>query len=345
VPARPSNEPSNYWAFGFQSAQGVDATTFQFLRHLDGTANEVNEDVESVREGGDGQEVGLRYKTAVSMDGQAVLNHRPEVGHRALVAVLGADTLSNASSPNGLATVASGVANEHTAVPTSKIPYVTIEQFWADEVERITDCQVTGLDIEWEAGRPLKLTPQFVGGGTPVRKPAASALTPTRETGAPFFYPGASVVLVTGAGASGANSRVTKGKISIKRNVDDGIRTTALTRADVVAQAFDVDVDYTQVFDSATGAYEPIHWGGGAATVIPNDLATGLIRMFIYQGLGTNMRYTEVGVNQLHYTGARVNKLDPDGNTMYLDVSAMGYKGATHQVYAKTCIASAAAIV
>jgi hypothetical protein len=343
VPGRPSNEPTNYWAFGFQSAKDTDATTFQFLRHLDGTANEVNEDVESVREGGDGQEVGLRYKTAVSMDGQAVCNFRPEVGHRLITAALGADIAVASTAGQGAASTASGVAHDHLAVPTSQIPYITVEQYWADQVERITNCQITGLDIEFEAGRPLKLTPQFIGGGTPVRKPAASALTPSRETNPPFMYPGASVVLVVGGGASGAISKVTKGKISIKRGVDDGIHTTALTRDDVVAQNFDVDADFTALFESATSYYNPIHWGTGS--VIPVDLATGSLRLTTVIGAGTLARVLEIGVNQLHYTGARVNKLDPDGKTMYLDVAGMGFKGATYQVYSKTTIASAAAVV
>jgi tail tube protein len=340
MPGRPTNEPSNYWSFGFQSAKDIEASTFQFLRHLDGTGNDVEEDVESVREGGDGQEIGLRYKTAIAMDGQAVANARPEIGFRLAAAALGADVGVVASTaPPALASVASGVANLHTAVPTSAIPYLTIEQFWADVVERVPNCQVTGLDIEWEAGRPLKLTPKFIGGGTNYNRPAASALTPVRESGPPFFYPGASVVL-DGA----ANTKSTKGKISINRGVDDAIRTTGLNREDVVALNFDVTVDATLKYEDQ-GLYAKTHVGASGGTQVPIDLATSAIRITSYLGQGTGIRMFEVGVNQFHLTGARVNRLDPDGKTMYIDVAGMGYKGATYQAYVRAVIGSVAAIV
>lgn len=336
MPGRPTNEPSNYWAFGFQSAKDTDATTFTFIKHLDGTGNEVEEDITAEREGGDGQEIGLVYKTSINMDGQAVLNARPEAGHRLAVAVLGADV---AAAPESLATVASGVANMHTAVPTSKLPYLTIEQYWADAIERVTNCQVTGFDLEFEAGRPLKLTPQFMSGGSIAFRDVASAQTPTRESGAPFFYPGASVVL-DGA----ANTKITKGKISVRRNVDDQIYTTALSREDVVGLNFDVTADLTVKYEDS-GLYSKMHVGAsgalGGATI---PLSTTSLRLTSYLGSGTSIRSMEVGINQAHMTGARVNKLDPDGKTMYMDLALQGYKGATHQVYVRTVIASIAAI-
>ena len=336
MPARPTNEPGNYFAFGFQSAKDTEASTFQFLRHLDGTGFNVQEQIESVREGGDGQEVGLRYKTAVTADGSGVANERPEVGHRLMVACLGADAISTATAL-GAATTASGVANEHLATPTAIPRYLTVEQFFADEVERSTNNFVTGVDIEFEAGRPLKVTAQFIAGGSSYPRDVASVLTPTRESGPPFFYPGASVVL----DGTATGYKVTKGKVSIKRNVDDAIRTTGLNREDVVALNFDVDVDLTVKYEDKT-LYNKAHYNGG--TQVPVDLATTALRLTSILGQGTSARQMEIGVNQLHITDAQVNKLDPDGKTMYLDFAGMGYKGATHQVYQKTTIASVAAI-
>lgn len=334
---RPTNEPTNYFAVGKQSAKDTEATTFTFLRHLDGTALETVEEIQSDREGGDGQEVGLRYKTAISMDGQAVVNDRPEIGARLFAWALGAETIT-ASFPPGFATTASGVANEHLALPTSAIPYLTLEQFWADQVERVPNAQITGLDIEGEQGRPLKITAQFVGGGSPYSPTAAQS--PTRETGPPFIFPGGSYVL-NGA----ANTKLTKFKASIKRNVDDGIRTTGLGREDVVALNFDVDFECTLKFeDSGTSLYDLTHYGASGGSQIPVDLATTAFKAYTQFGSGTNARYFEFGLPQLQLTGARVNKLDPDGKTMYADVSMSGIKGATNQVYAKTVIGSIAAV-
>lgn len=337
MPGRPTNEPSNYWAFGFQSAKDTDATTFTFIKHLDGTGNEVAEETNMEREGGDGQEIGLAYKTSINMDGQAVLNARPEAGLRLAVAVLGADVVS---APVSLASTASGVANVHTAVPTSKLPYLTIEQFWADEIERVTNCFVTGFDLEWEAGRPLKLTPQFMSGGSVAFRNSASAQTVTRESGPPFFYPGASVVL-----DGLANTKITKGKISVKRNVDDQIYTTALSREDVVGLNFETTADLTLKHEDRS-LYSKMHVGAsgaiGGATI---PLSTTALRLTSYLGAGTSIRMFEAGLNCAVMTGARVNKLDPDGKTMYMDLALQGVKSATHQAYVQAVIASVAAIV
>ena len=38
---------------------------------------------------------------------------------------------------------------------------------------------------------------------------------------------------------------------------------------------------------------------------------------------------------QLHMVGAKPNRLDPDGKTMYIDCAAMSYKGATHSFWSQ----------
>jgi hypothetical protein len=334
---RSTNEPSNYYAIGKQSAKDTDASTYTFLRHLDGSGFDVSEDIESVREGGDGQEVGLRYKTAVSADGAAVSNARPEIAARLFAWALGADT---AGTLTGIGTVASGVANEHVIVPTSTLPYLTVEQYWADKVERAPNTQITNLDLEFEAGRPFKLTAQHICGGSHYARPVASALTASRETTPPFFYPGASVTLLGVAGA-----KMTKGKISIARNLDTDIRTTGLNREDVVGQTFDVSIEGTIKYESATTLYDLQNYGGANGTQIPFDLATGALVIAQNNGTGTTFRYMELGVNAFHLTDARVNRLDPDGKTMFVDFVAQGYKSATHQIYAKFSTASVAAVV
>src|SRR4051794_31462562 len=88
--ARATNEPSNY--FGVAKQQARDSATlggFYFYKYLDGTGLENDPNTESVREGGDGQEVGLRYRTRITMDGQVVSNSRPGNAGRALVFTLG----------------------------------------------------------------------------------------------------------------------------------------------------------------------------------------------------------------------------------------------------------------
>ena len=328
---RPTNEPANYFAFGFQSAKDTEATTFTFLKHLDGTGLDLEEEIQREREGGDGQEVGLVYKSGVQLDGQGVAYARAEYVGRIMAAVLGDDQVGAASG------VASEAANIHTANPTSTIPYLTVEQYYADQIERVSNAQITDVSIEMEAGRPWKVTHTLVGGGTPYRRDVASALTPARESVAAAFFPGGSYV-IDGA----ANSKLTKAKIDIKRGVDADIRTTSLHREDVVALNFDVDLEFTLKYEDKA-LYDKIHYGSGS--YIPIDLSTGAFQAFSAMGAGTNSRFFEVGLPVFDYIGAKLNKLDPDGKTVYLDVVAAGVKGATHQIYTNTQVATVAAFV
>ncbi|MGH9380885.1 MAG: phage tail tube protein [Thermoanaerobaculia bacterium] len=333
MPGRPTNEADNYFAFGKQTAKDTEATTFYFVKHLDGTGIDFDTSVESEREGGDAQEVGLRYKSAIAMDGQAVANARPEVAARLFAYALGADA---PTAPAG-ATVTH--TNDHIAIPTalgSAAAYLTVEQKYTDIIERVSNAQVTRLTVEGEAGRPIKLTSELIGGGTPYRRSAAaSSLTPTRESGQPFFYPGGSYV-IDGAG----NTKITKFKAEVRRGVDADIRTTQLFREDVVALNFETDLEFTLKYEDNT-LWDKIHYGAG--TVVPIDLATGSFKALSEFGTGTSSRELEVNFPVYDYTAVRVNRLDPDGKTVYLDVTAMGRKTATHQVFTRVQIASTAA--
>lgn len=334
MPGRATNEPTNYIALGKQTALGSEASTFTFFRHLDGSGLEFTEDVESVREGGDGQEVGLRYKTALSADGALVANARPEMAARLLAWTLGVDA---PTAPLGLATVASGITNDHWLTPAATLPYLTADQFWADQVERAVDAKITSLDIEFEQGRPLKMTANMIGGGTAYFP--ASPQSPTRETSQPFYFPGASVT-IEGAG----NALVTKGSIKIDRGMDTDIRTTGLNRQDVIETSLDISGAFTLKYENAT-LYDKVHAGGAGGSQVPVELATGAMSLWQSFGAGTQFRHLGLFAPGFHYTQARVNKLDPDGKTMYLDVAWESYKAATHAAYARVLCASIAALV
>lgn len=297
---------------------------------------EREDNIESEREGGDGQEVGLRYRTAVSLDGAAVANSRPELAARLLAYVLHSDSVAVGGG------AASGTAQVHTAVPThhgaSNPYYLTLEQLWADEIERVSDAQITGLTIEGEQGRPLKMTANFIGGGTPYSRDVASALTPARESGQPFFFPNGSYV-IDGAGTA----KLTKFKLGIQRNVDADIRTTSLHREDVVPLNFDTDLEGTLKFEDRT-LYRKVHMKGGSQVPLNAlDLATGSFKAYSEFGAGADLRFFEVGMPVFDWVGARVNKLEPDGKVMYIDFSAMGIRGATHQVFSRVQTASGGA--
>lgn len=331
MPGRPTNEPSNYFAIGKQAAKGEEATTFFFTKHLDGTGLELDSQTEAVREGGDGQEVGFVHKTAISFDGDLVHNARPEAAARGAAYTLGVDSVA---AGTGEATT----LQIHTAVPTSTIPYITVEQRFADNIERGVDARFAGMTIEGEAGRPLKITHNIITGGTPYARLEASALTPARETGQPYFFPGGSYT-IDGAG----NTKITKFKSEIKRGLDTDIRTVTLFREDVVGLTFDSNLEFTLKYED-NSLYNKVQRLSGTV-ISPNalGLATGSFQAYTQFGAGTTARFFEANHPLIVYTGARVNKLDPDGKTMYLDVTAMGVRGATHQFYTRVQTASSGA--
>lgn len=334
MPARATNEPSNYFALGKQSAKDTDASTFIFFKHLDGSGLELDQQTETVREGGDGQEAGFHHKTAISMDGDLVAYDRPIAGAALAGWALGAQAVA---APTGSA---SGAAQLVTAVPTSSQPYLTAEQYFADVIERVGNVQVSGWTLEGEAGRPLKLTTNLVAGGTPWNRPVASALTPTREVSQPFFYPGGRYTLT---GASGA--QLTKFKQEVRRNQDTDIRTTQLFREDVVGLTFDTMLEGTLRYED-NGLYKLANYSVASNGLIdPNalGLATGTFSAYTEFGTGTSLRYFESVQPLVVFTGAKVNKLDPDGKTMYIDFSAMGVKNATHQIFVRHSLPSGSA--
>lgn len=327
-----TNEGSNYFALGLQGGKDVEATNFYFLRHLSGTGLEMDTQTESVKEGGDGQEVGLRYKTSVSLDGAAIANSRPEWAVKIFSYGLGAATAI--APPVGLGGNASGVCQLYTSYAVASQPYLTADQGYADQVERVRSAQVTELLIEGEAGRPIKITANLIGGGTPYAPTVA--LTPTRETGQPFFYPGGSYVLTNASGA-----KMTKFSAKLTRSSDADIRTTQLYREDVLPLAFDTTLDCTLKYEDA-GLYDLAQYDA-SKLFISNDLATMSFQAVQSFGAGTNQRFMEINFPVMHITGAKVNKLDPDGKTMYIDAALAGLKGATYQMFTRVLAPSGVA--
>lgn len=308
-----TNMPDDYVALGFQPGKDSEAVSFYFLKHLSGTGVEIDPDTERVYEGGDGQEVGYSYRKMVKADGALAAAARPYVTGLFGAAVLGRDQATVV-----VPSTAQGPLVDHFLTPQASIPYMTIEEKWADERVRHTNIVHTGLDVEFEAGSPLKLTTQVIGGGTTYR-PLDGEKTPVREAGKPIFYPGASLTL-TGAGAG---AKITKGKLTFNRGVDDTIQTTGLNREDVIPLTQNTQADLTIKYENSS-LWRQAHMGGG--TTVPVDLATIGISLTAMRG----PHGVQIEQPLLEITGAKVNRLEPDGKTMFLDVAAQSVKGATH---------------
>lgn len=317
---KPTNEPLNYIAFGPQTAKDVETTSWYFLKHLDGSGFDPDPDIQSEREGGDGQEFGLRYKQKISVGGAMNANSRPEIVGRMIAGVLGADVASH---------IGAGLTI-HTQTPAASVRYYTFEQRSADLLERVSNCKFTSVSIEGESGGPIKVSANVMSGGTYTSRDVASALTIVRESLPPHYFPGGTYN-IDGLGSYAV--QVTKWKADLKRNLDD-VQTNALTPEDLIELTAEYDVDVTVKYVDKN-LYSKVHTSGGS--VIPVPLATGSFDIYVRHETGGGVLGSyplRVGFPLLHWVGAKINRLDPDGKTMYVDLSGMTIKGATNSVWA-----------
>lgn len=315
---RVTNDPSNYIAIALQSAKDTDGTTFYFLKHLDGSGFDVSTDYSSERLGGAGREVALRYRTKVTADGQVAAYADPDFIGRILYGVLGTDTVTQASLGVG-----ASLYNHVIVSGQSVLPYYTVEQAWADETERTTNCLWSDVKLEGNAGKPVMVTAQFISGGTPHTQ--GTTLSPTRESNpVPFMIPGGSVAITATGGLSsgvGATSlQVSKWSIDIKNTLDDGIQTVALNREDVTWLNLDIDIDGTFKYTNKT-FWEAVQYGG-ASQVPTGALTSGAFTFFTQLPSTPSLGGLKLFAPYVEFTALKVNRLDPDGKTMWIDYTA-----------------------
>lgn len=332
-PGKPTNEPANYFAFGVQSAVNVEATTFYFTKHLNGTGFDVASDIKQERIGGGGREVGLIYKTKVTADGSLVSYGWPDGTGRILAAALGEDEYGGAPSMVATTTASEQLVNHRISSGSATLSYLTMEQNWADETERTTNCVVTELKIEGAQGEPIKFTAPFISGGSVTVR--TSTLSPTREAGTPFMYPGASAAVQVfsggiGPAGKGTSSELTKFDVTIKNTVDETIQTLALTRTDVVWETVDFNIDGTLKYTDRN-IWNQVNYYGG--TQVSISLATGSFDFFAAQSSSASQS-VHIGAPIVVFGAVKVNRLNPDGQTMMLDFTGMTQAGPTDAVYA-----------
>lgn len=309
-----SNDPRNYLAMSVQADANTPATTgFKFVKFLGNTGFNYDQETESVYTGGDGMDHGLHYLAKVKPDGAVDSFAWPDQ-----FAYLSAWTLGSGVTPPSVA--AAGVAS-HIYTPNATTPHLTIEQAWGggNQIDRVTSAQLTGFTVEAEAGMPWKVTTNFIGGGTPVwRDGAASALSPSYESGDPAMYAGGAY-LVNGA----TQVDIRRFTYTYERQVDDDLFTTNVFRRKIVPLTRSVSLDFQIIWQDQT-LYKDVQYGG--ASTLPQYLATG---SFHAERQLAGSQLLAIDIPNLRYTNVEVNRLDPDGQTVVLDVSAMGVKAGT----------------
>jgi hypothetical protein len=324
---RVTNDPTNYFAIAQQSALNSDGTVWYFTKHMTGTGFDVAVDVSSERVGGSGREVGLRYRTKVTADGTFVAYAQPDFVGRVAALALFQDTV--AAGPSQLNTA---YYSTHSIFSGASVPlYFTAEQTYADITERTGNNVLSSLKFEGEKGKPITVTAAFMSGGTP--HSTVSPQSPTREAAFPFMYPGGSAcILVTGSAISpGAASSIelTKWSVEAKTQLDGDIQTNALNREDMLVLNNDYEVNATAKYIN-NGIWEQIVYSGGS-NVPTGLLAAGQFTFYTQSGDSLygkpNLSSVMLFCPFIEFPSVKVNRLDPDGKTMYLDIS-----GATRNI-------------
>jgi hypothetical protein len=336
MPGWSSNRPSDYFAVGVQSAKGTEAGTFFFPKHLTGSGFENKPETAQEREGGGGQEVGLVYKKVIKGDGNAVLNLRGVGAVYAIIdGVLGktATTSGPVASTAGIGGDVPTGMQKARIVPAATLPYLTFEQRYSDEIERVSDSKVNQAVIEGGAGLPLKISAAISGAGTLYQRDIASALTPAYDTGDPIYFPQGSYVLnaATSAGATVGNTtgaKMTKFKVTAARHLDEGVQTTGLFRDDLIELTSDYNFDCTLKYEDRS-LYQAVQFNGGS--VVPIPVASISFTGYTTNGQpsgATQFRSITINMQNLLAQDAKVNKLEPDGKTVYIDLTCSTVKPA-----------------
>lgn len=307
-----SADPRNYLAVARQTAIGTEATTgFKFLKYLGDSGFSPAIESETVYEGGDGQDPGLVYKTKTNPDGQIQANARMDMW-----TFLSAWTLGSAAAVGTSAGVGTSIYT-----PNATLPALTIEQAWGggNQIDRVSDAILTGMQIQAEAGAPWMITVPFIGGGTPYyRDGAASALTAVLESGDPAMYAGGAY-LINGA----TELDITRWNYNFSRGVEDDLRTTNTFRRKVIPLTRGATLDF-QVIWQDQALYKRIAYDGGS--VVAHHLATG---SFHAERQLTGSQLMAVDIPALRYLDVSVNRLIPEGQAVVLDVTAQAVKAGT----------------
>lgn len=217
--------------------------------------------------------------------------------------------------------------------PNATQRFLTVEGAWGggNQIDRVMSALLTGFQVEGNAGEPWKVTTPYVGGGTPYyRDGAASALSPVLETGDPAMYAGGAYLI---GGATEID--ILQWNYNFARNVDDGLFTTSQFRRKVVPLSYTVSLDM-QVILQTQAYYKNFEYGGGS--MVPNTLAT---TAFHAERQLVGSQLLAIDVPYLRVTNVNVNRFNPDGETVVLDISAMGVKSAGTGIVQHTSVHNA----
>lgn len=313
-----SADPNAFLAIGMQSALGtpqVTAAKLRFAKYLSGNNVEPQLDIVNLREGGDGLDWGYTYKRRQMVQGQLVMNARPEIMGQFLQLIPGGATWDGASGPP-VHTFHTGHASHPWATILAQHPGSTIPH-------RLSDVRFTGFTLEMSTGEPWKVTAPFQAIN---HQASFTALVPTYFLEDPILFQHSPAYLIDGA----TDTTISGVKITVALGIED-LQAQSVQLDEMVVQNRDISVEITRRYENST-LWKKVYMGGGL--VPTTSVATGSLSLLAQYGAAAALRSLQFDTNLLTYSGDALTELDPDGKTIMETISAKALKGATHALIA-----------
>lgn len=311
---RSTSSAAHYLGIGKQSVKGTGVAPTVFLPYQGSVDLDDGQDGSDVREAGVGPYLARKMKTKQDPNGSTGMAVRPRTFAQVAAWFLGQDV-----------STVNGSLFDHTATPLETNVPLTVEQaagVTGDIIERFIDCYLKGLTLSCKGNEDVMakidwfgLTPGWQGtAATPAYETGQSGVTP----GGP--YRGAEATF-TVDGSAAAN--VAEWEIGLEWNYDEDLRLSRVTRGDTLKLELTGAIKVKQLIDSNTvrDDYRKIIYGTASSSVaIKNFFESGAFIVSYDNGLTTtNQRVLTITVPQITWTKATYTKLNPDGETMYLE--------------------------
>lgn len=324
-----SADPNAFVAVGMQSALGTPQATagkFRFAKYLSGTSADADITAVDLREGGDGLDFGFTYKQKQAVRGSLVMNARPEITGQLLSMALGGATWDAASGP----------ANHVFHTGHASFPWSTIlaQQPGSAMSYLISDGRYTGFTLDAVGGQPWKFTYPFIGINLGA---SMAALTPTYYGDDPWLYHSSPSYIVDGV----ADPHITEFHITAAYGVDES-QTQSVLLDDIPVLNRDLNLTFTRRFEDPN-LWQKVYFGASGNVIPTTAIATGSFRGAVSYGAGATLRTLDVNANLISYRTNTISGLDPDGKTVYQQVTAKILKGATYALFVKLANAHASA--
>lgn len=298
----PTSAREGYIGFGKQTQKGTGVAPTKFIKWTGATDMSPKHGIARYREGGDSYDPGIALKENHKPGGSVSLFARPDLVGFLFAALLGADAVS-------------GVGPYTHAITPGTPPWLSVERSLGGIQERFIDCKIKSISAEGEAGKPIKLTVEYLGINEDL---SVSAATATYEVDAPFVYWQA-----TFTWDGGASTNVEKFKLTYTNAFDEEFFTNAITRQDIPLQSRDAELEMTVSMEDSMVFFKKAYHAAGTAP--GTDAPTGSFIVDLNYGAGADARQLKLDLQKVFYTEAPVEQNSDDGRLRY-EIKAAGGK-------------------